>query len=137
MSPHITPVRASELRTAAHRDDRTGPWFDALADGILTLRRCTGCGHTARPDAASCPACHSADLAWASARGTGRVVSRVVDHAAASDGDSPLTLGLVELDEGPWLHTRLLDDSAIGDPVTLTVLVPDDGGEPVPAFRRA
>lgn len=136
MTSPVTPVPAAALRAIARRDERTGPWFDALAAGVLTVRRCARCGHAARPDAATCPGCHSDDLQWATSRGTGTVVSRIVDHSPVGDGGRPLPLGLVELDEGPWLLARLLDDPAIGDPVALVVLAPDEG-EPVPAFRRA
>jgi uncharacterized OB-fold protein len=131
----VSPVPAADLCAIARRDERTGPWFDALAAGVLTVRRCARCGHAARPDAATCPDCHSDDLQWATSRGTGTVVSRIVDHSPVGDGGRPLTLGLVELDEGPWLSARLLDDPAIGDPVALVVLAPDEG-EPVPGFRR-
>jgi uncharacterized protein len=128
-----------DLRVAGRRDERTGPWFDALAEGVLTVRRCNRCGHASRPDTETCPACHSADLRWLPARGTGRVVSRIIDHAPTREGGSPLVLGLVELDEGPWLHTRLLgsphEAPGIGDTVELVVLVAADG-EPAPAFRR-
>jgi uncharacterized OB-fold protein len=135
----MTPAERlpAEVRVPARRDERTGPWFDALAEGVLTVRCCDRCGHAARPDTETCPACHSADLGWLPARGRGRVVSRIVDHSPGHG--SPLVLGLVELDEGPWLHTRLLggpqEAPGIGDTVELVVLVAADG-EPVPAFRR-
>jgi len=61
------------------------------------------------------------------------VVCLTRDHS----GEQPLLLGLVELDEGPWLHARLVEvpDAAVGDRVMLVVLPPDgDDGEPVPAF---
>lgn len=144
-----------DLRAAARRDDDTGPWFDALAEGTLLLRRCARCSHHARPDAVGCPACRAGggDLTWARASGRGVVVSRIVDRAGERAGLAPVVLGIVELDEGPWLHARLLpadppdppdpadpvDGSpAIGEAVVLVVLTPADGeGEPVPAFGPA
>jgi uncharacterized OB-fold protein len=127
----------TDMRGAARRDARTGPWFDALTTGELLLLRCARCDHFARPDAQSCPACRSDELGWEPARGTGRVVCRIVDHGPTRHDSRPLTLGLVALDEGPWLHARLLGDPCDDDVVTLVVLTPDDGeGEPVPAFRR-
>lgn len=131
MSPR-EPV--TDLRGAAERDDRTGPWFDALADGVLVLRRCGRCRHWNRPDTTTCPACHGEDLGWTPAAGTGLVVSRIVDHLGVREGLPPVVLGLVELDEGPWLHARLLDDPHIGDRVALVVLT-GEASEPVPAFR--
>jgi uncharacterized OB-fold protein len=137
----MTPAERlpADLRIPARRDERTGPWFDALAEGVLMVRHCGRCDHTARPDAETCPACHSATLGWLPACGTGHVVSRIVDHSPAREGASPLVLGLVELDEGPWLHTRLLggpqEAPDIGDSVELVVLTAADG-EPAPAFRH-
>jgi len=54
-------MTAPAERTAgtARRDDRSGPWFDALADDTLLIRHCPRCGHHSRPDAAACPACHA------------------------------------------------------------------------------
>ncbi|MBN9739145.1 MULTISPECIES: OB-fold domain-containing protein [unclassified Pseudonocardia] len=132
-------VPTADLRGTARRDDRTAPWFDALAGGVLVLRRCAANGHWARPDAAACSRCHDASLEWAPARGGGTVVAVITDHTPVRDGGEPLTLGLVELDEGPWLHARLLGEPEIGDVVSLVVLTPEPGGEgePAPAFRRA
>jgi uncharacterized OB-fold protein len=89
-----------------------------------------------RPDTATCSACHSDVLRWTLAAGTGVVMSLVRDHSQVRDGATPISLGLVELVEGPWLHIRLLDDPQVGDRVTLVVLAPAEG-EPVPAFRPA
>lgn len=132
MSAPLVPT--ADLRSSAKRDDHTGPWFDALAQGMLTVQHCTVCGHRARPDAAACPRCHSAAFRWTAAEGTGTVITTITDHSPAKEGGDPLLLGIVELAEGPWLLARLLDSSVPGDRVSLVVLVPDEG-EPVPAFR--
>jgi uncharacterized OB-fold protein len=132
----MTDTSSSRLAGTARRDERSGPWFDALADGSLVIHRCRDCGHVSRPDTASCPACQSEDLEWFRAGGGGTVVSLIRDYS----GGEPLVLALVELDEGPWLHARLTDfpEGTIGCRVTLTVLPPDgDDGEHVPAFTRA
>lgn len=131
----VATVSPSSVSTIPRRDEQTGPWFDALAEGVLTVRFCTGCGHRSRPDATTCPACHSDELDWVPAGGTGAVVSLVVEHTDREDQADSLSLGLVELDEGPWLHARFLDHPAIGERVGLVVLAVA-GGEPIPAFRR-
>ncbi|MEB3371338.1 Zn-ribbon domain-containing OB-fold protein [Saccharopolyspora mangrovi] len=118
-----------ELR--ARRDEASAEWFDGLAEGNLLIKHCPSCGHESRPDATACPGCRGADLEWATSSGAGTVVSLVVDHG----GPEPQPLGLVELDEGPWLHVRLVGapDMAAGDRVRLTVSSPEDG-EPLPVF---
>jgi uncharacterized OB-fold protein len=127
-----TPFRAP-LSGTAGRDRRSAPWFDALAAGTLLIRSCRDCGHRGRPDCGSCAACQSEDLEWAAAEGGGSVICVIREHA---DG-APLLLGLVELDEGPWLHVRLVDceDATPGSRVRLVILPPNtDEGEHVPAF---
>ncbi|MFF5985967.1 Zn-ribbon domain-containing OB-fold protein [Prauserella flavalba] len=115
----------------ARRDEDSAQWFDGLAAGRLLIRRCAGCGRDSRPDTTACPGCRGTDLGWATASGTGTVVSLVVDHTRPE----PLSLGLVELDEGPWLHVRITGTPGvpIGDRVRLTVCSPEDG-EPIPVF---
>ena len=123
----------SHLSGTARRDERSAPWFDALATGTLLIHRCRTCDHHSRPDAVSCPACQSEDLAWVPAGGGGAVVCLIHDHS----GDETLLLGLVELDEGPWVHARLVDSAGAtaGSRVRLVVLPPDGiDGEHVPGF---
>jgi uncharacterized OB-fold protein len=116
----------------ACRDAASAAWFDGLAAGYLLIKRCRLCGHCSRPDANACPKCHSAQLKWTRAAGAGTVLCVIVDHGT---GEEPLTLGLVELDEGPWLHVRL--SGALrpfaGTRVSLSVHQAK-GSEPIPVF---
>ena len=76
--------------------------------------------------------------------GHGTVESWAVVH---SRDDDPVLVAIVELDEGPWLRTRLVDlapdELADGLPVRLAPRVlsgPDAAGapaEPVPCFGPA
>ena len=114
---------------ALSRDDHSAPFFDALADGRLLLRRDPASG-TLHGPAATDPA-----FAWAPASGEGTVVSWAVVHARDAE---PVLVGIVELDEGPWLRTRLVDivpdDVHAGLRVRVTPVVPGEGSEPIPAF---
>jgi uncharacterized OB-fold protein len=121
------------LSGTARRNPRSAPWFDALADGVLLIHRCRRCDHHSRPDAVGCPACQADDLEWVPAAGSGTVVCVILDRS----GRDVIALGLVELDEGPWLHARLTDVTQVeaGARVALTVLSPTDGdGESIPSF---
>jgi len=92
------------------RDGRTDPFFDGTASGRLMIRRCASCGHWSAPDQGTCAECGEEGLDWAEARGDATLVSWTVVHGRpAEDGTvpPPAILALVELAEGPWLHTRL------------------------------
>lgn len=127
---------------AATRDDHSTPFFDALAEGRLLLRRDPRSGRWHRPTAVT--ASDGQPLEWSPASGTGTVESWAVVH---SRDDDPVLVAIVELDEGPWLRTRLVDlapgDLADGLPVRLVPRVlsgPDAAGvpaEPVPCFGPA
>lgn len=118
--------------TGASGDDSSAEWFDAITQGVLTIRRCSRCGHRGRPDAMSCSRCQSDQLEWVPAAGRGVVVSSIIDH----QHDLPIPLALVELDEGPWLNVRLTNPCSVGDPVLLAIEQSSvTGGEPIPGFR--
>ena len=140
-------------------DDRSAPFFAAAARDVLLIKRCAGCERWLDPGAAGCPACGAADPRWEQAAGHGRLVSWAVLPAAnpgtagppddceapgASGGpDAPSVLALVELDEGPWLRTRLEGTGGTGAaglrpglPV-IAVFVHPAEGESYPVFRVA
>ncbi|MGQ4601260.1 zinc ribbon domain-containing protein [Nocardia sp. R6R-6] len=115
---------------AARRDDDSATWFDGLVEGRLLIRRCACCGHYSRPDSKTCPECLGAELAWVPAVGTGVVVCVIVDHAAGQRS----VLGLVELDEGPWLHVRLAAPGSVAAGARGRFTVHPGEGEPIPVF---
>ncbi|AII10823.1 Zn-ribbon domain-containing OB-fold protein [Rhodococcus opacus] len=120
----------------ARRDNFSADYFDALARGHLTVRRCQACAHLCPPAARSCSVCHHDSLDWVPSTGHGRVVAAVVDRNVV---DEPRTLAFVELEEGPWIAARLIDADGLvpaGTPVTVVIQHPADrgSGESVPAF---
>jgi uncharacterized OB-fold protein len=122
---------------SVHRDAATTEFFDGTAAGQLLIRRCEDSGHLLAPQSRTCEGCRSDRLAWVPANGTGTVVSWSIVHGR--DG-SRTVVAIVELDEGPWLHTQLVDvdPDAVegGQRVTVAFQRPDgDGGEAVPVFR--
>ncbi|HEY1914848.1 MAG TPA: zinc ribbon domain-containing protein [Streptosporangiaceae bacterium] len=82
-------------------DERSAPFFAAAARDELLIKRCGTCGHWLGPEATGCPACGDDDPAWAVASGRATVVSW--SAVPGQDG----VPALVELEEGPWLHTCL------------------------------
>ncbi|GGL17563.1 Zn-ribbon domain-containing OB-fold protein [Nocardia jinanensis] len=60
-----------------------------------------------------CSSCASDSLDWVPSSGIGSILSwRVVDRAVAGvgGGPMPLTIAIVELDEGPWVYTSIEGD---------------------------
>jgi uncharacterized OB-fold protein len=144
------------------RDGRTDAFFAAAARDRLALRRCGPCDRWYAPEASSCPECGSEHLDWADASGRATLVSWVIAHerrpeARAAEAGRPedpaepggdpadgspagVLLGLVELAEGPWLHTRLegVERSALRVGMSLVAeFVHPDEGESFPVFRPA
>lgn len=134
--------------TAVVRDVDSEEFFDATGRGELLIRECRSCGHFLRPDRTLCPKCGSVDLAWRPASGRATLVSWGVVHERPARPEDPVettVLGLVELEEGPWMHAALVGvDPAGGEgpvPVIGSALRVDfvrpAGSEAVPVFRPA
>jgi uncharacterized protein len=91
------------------------PFFEGARRGELTLQRCDACSQFRYPPASRCPSCLSAVSSWARMSGTGTLFSWIVMHRrylAGFDDVLPYPVGLVALDEGPLVLTRLLGDPA-------------------------
>jgi len=126
------------------RDEASAPFFDAAREGRLLVRRCHACDALYPPAQATCPAGH--ELAWVGVAGTATLVTWTVDQGAsispelaAADGSGDV-LGIVELDEGLWLHAALpgVDPAALKAGQSMKVeFLALGGGEPVPVFVPA
>jgi uncharacterized OB-fold protein len=91
------------------------PFFEAARRGELALQRCEHCLQVRYPPASRCPSCLSPASSWAQMSGTGTLFSWIVMHRrylAGFDDVLPYPVGLVALDEGPLVLTRLLGDPA-------------------------
>jgi uncharacterized OB-fold protein len=96
-----------DIDAVVRRDGRTDAFFDAAAANRLMIKRCAECRHWAAPDASDCTGCGGAELTWAEASGDATLVSWAVAHGKPGAASASAVLALVELAEGPWLHTRL------------------------------
>jgi uncharacterized OB-fold protein len=123
-----------------HRDAASAAFFDGTARGELLLRRCVTCGHASEPATETCPACTGRELAWHPAAGTGVLVSWAVVHARSADGPVRTAVGLVELDEGPWLEMQVVgvDPDRLVPRARIRVeFERPEGGEALPVARPA
>lgn len=128
---------------APERDALNTPYWDSLAQGVLSFQRCSTCGHAWLPARSECPQCLAADADWQEAQGGARLVSWVVYHIAyhpAFANRLPYAVAVVELDEGPRLISNIV---GVADPEALTIdqrlrlVIEDEGGTAVARFTPA
>jgi uncharacterized OB-fold protein len=108
------------------------PFWHALAAGRFTTTRCAACGAATFPPRPICPHCHAARHEWIELDGRGRLYSATRIHAAggAFAAFAPYSVGLVDLDEGIRVLTRLLPSASalpLDSRVQLVVLRHPDG----------
>jgi uncharacterized OB-fold protein len=118
-------------------DAVTRPFWEGVAEGVLRLQRCAGCGRHVFYPRAVCPYCTSADLAWVEAGGSGTVHSFTVVHRAPAEyrDEVPYVVALVDLDEGVRMMTRLVDVGPAAVRVGMPVEVAIRGEPRLPCFR--
>ena len=88
------------------------PFFEGAKQGELRLQRCTSCGHHWFPPSDNCPSCLSFDFEWVTLSGHGRIWSWIVMHQRYFKGfedDIPYNVAFVELEEGPFLMSTIVD----------------------------
>lgn len=116
--------KSPQERLLPNPDPVSQPFWDALHEHRLVLQKCGQCGairHYPRP---VCDQCYSMEVEWADASGKGTVHSWTVSHHAfhiSFKRDLPITLALIDLDEGVRLNCQLKgvdpEDIRIGLPV--------------------
>jgi len=86
-----------------------------LTEGKLMSSRCAVCGSLSLPPRAICSNCHSVDLEWTETSGKGKLVGFTVVSIAPTfmieqgyGRDKPYVSGIVELDEGVKISSRIL-----------------------------
>ncbi len=102
----------------------SAPYWEAAQRGELRMQQCGTCQHIRFPPSLLCPRCLSAQAEWVRLSGRGTVFSWIVVHQSqhpAFNADTPYNVTIVELEEGPRLHTNLIgcpnDRICIGMPV--------------------
>lgn len=107
-------------------DSESRPYWDALKQHRLTLKRCQDCGKHHFYPRALCPHCHSDAVEWVDARGTGTIYSFTIARRPAGPAfkaDTPYVVAVVELDEGARMMSNIVTDKVdavrIGQHVTV------------------
>lgn len=123
-------------------DAETAPFWEAAAEGVLKIQKCTGCGEHIFYPRMVCPHCMSDELDWVSVSGRARIHALTVVHRSSAPfrDDLPFAVAIVELEEGPRMMTRVLTDTPetlrIDDPVKVH-FAPQGDGPPLPFFESA
>src|SRR5690625_8043555 len=92
-------------------DEYSIPFFDAAREGRLLLRYSPSRDEWSEPAARYCAITQATDLCWREASGYGKLISWTV-KPSRTRGEEQLpevVLGIVELEEGPWLTVWIPD----------------------------
>lgn len=119
-------------------DVNRGFW-EAAAEGVLSVQRCDDCQVLRYPPALRCQNCLSANWAWIPLSGRGEVLSYIVIHQkynAAWADRVPYNVAIIQLEEGPRMISNVVPlsgtDVRVGMPVL--VMFEDEDGVAVPRF---
>ncbi len=115
-------------------------FFDAARGGRLLIRACSRCGTHRGPQERVCPSCAAVEHRPVLASGRATLVSWAIVHRSPVPTlPAPYVAGLVEVEEGPWLLTRVLtapgEQLGVGQQLTVCVADGDDDGESVVLAR--
>jgi uncharacterized protein len=123
------------------RDPATAAFFDGAAEGKFLLRKSRATGEVLGPSVEQ-DSMGNTELEWIRATGRGTVVSWALVPRRTAESGQPrsITIGLVELDEGPWWWTQLVEvaPDALVEGLEVRVIFPksgnDEAHEYVPVF---
>ncbi|MEK9198416.1 Zn-ribbon domain-containing OB-fold protein [Ureibacillus sp. FSL E2-3493] len=93
-------------------DEESKPYWDGLKDHKLLIQQCEDCQQSIFYPRSICPHCFSGQLSWFQANGTGSIYSFTIVHQGYGPfkGEPPYVVGIVELDEGVRMMTRIIGD---------------------------
>jgi uncharacterized OB-fold protein len=111
-------------------DVDNAPFWAGCHDHELRLQRCGDCGTVRFPPRPRCHECRSADAAWEVMSGRGVVHTFTICHPPVLPAYAdrvPYNVVVVELDEGPYLVSNLVDgEPDVGLPVEVCWLDVDE-----------
>jgi uncharacterized OB-fold protein len=84
-------------------------YADALRQGRFLGLKCRQCGAYTVPPQKVCATCHSEDMEVVELSRNGEVRSFTVIYTPAEGFTAPYIVGLVELEEGPWVTVSIID----------------------------
>lgn len=128
-------------RPIPRRTPTSAPYFEAAREGRLSLQKCPRDGFFFYPRS-RCPHCLQDDWSWEDVSGKGVLYAFTIDRIGldpAQRAQLPLTVGIVELAEGPRLTTRIVgctpEEAEVG--MSVEVIFEDVGQETLIHFQPA
>lgn len=91
----------------------TKPFWDGCREGQLQVQFCNICDQPWFPPAENCPRCLQEDWEWRALTGRGMIWSWIQMHQQYFPGwepdEYPITIALIQLEEGPYMYTNLVN----------------------------
>ena len=87
--------------------DAAAAFWEGLEEGKLRLPHCDACGEPFFPPGPACPSCREESITWAQTSDAGELYSFTRQHRTPPGFYAPLVIGLVELEAGPRLLSRI------------------------------
>ena len=86
------------------------PFWEGCNRQELLIQRCDDCGYHRFPPSILCPRCMSMKHKWVKASGRAKVYTWEITHQALYPAfDTPFNVAIVELEEGPRMHTNIVN----------------------------
>ncbi len=90
----------------------TVDYWRGVKNDKLLIKRCTACGQHHHPRRLICTACNRTVFDWIETSGRAKVYTFSTVHRAPRpefDAEVPYTVGIMELEEGVYLFSRIVD----------------------------
>jgi uncharacterized OB-fold protein len=89
----------------------TEPFWEGTRIGELRVQRCNDCGQWRWTPQVGCPRCLSENTEWRAASGLGELYSYTIIHRPVDPSrfGEPYVLAVVQLDEGPYMLTNMVE----------------------------
>ena len=116
------------------------PYWDSCQRQELLIQRCDDCGYYWLPPSILCPRCMSTNFQRVKASGKAKIFTWEVTHQALYPAfDTPFHVAIVELEEGPRMHTNIVgcknEDLYVDMPVELFFEKVEDQDWYLPKFK--
>ena len=100
-------------------------FYDFLVKRKLMGSRCSKCNTLFVPPRPLCPRCGSVKLSWVELSGKGKLATFTVVHVGPAElaSETPYVVGVVELDEGPKVSSRITGVDA-NKPESIRIMIP-------------
>ena len=92
-------------------DEESKPYWDGLKEEKLLIQYCDDCCTSIFYPRSICPKCFSEKISWKESSGIGKIYSFTVVHQAFGPfkNETPFVVGIIELNEGVRMMSRILD----------------------------